>query len=270
MKSFAKHLLVFALFTGFCNYSLLATSSVNYSLAAPVEKNVTNNTALTSAKAKLIILTTNAWEYGDKVLIFNKQGVASVFKNQNTLSKVLKWTFVGADQYLELSSDDGQSIKTYELLLSEEGRLELSNIEDAADHIDAVDSAGNLAMLEAKRKILGTWKSNIYAKEVMEQLESKLQQSIVSASFQYELSSDGTFNKSIAINGETIKTYTGLWQVSKDATMLILHFGKQSFQSVAIPIKYYQTDELVLDQTGLMQQLLSLNGEEYTFFFNKQ
>lgn len=222
-------------------------------------------------------LLDSVWFDGYRLFIFNKTGFVTVFAADNKKVDYLSWDLqlIGNEAYLTLSQAAG-AIE----------RFRLTRINNDLQWIDLLN--GNLLDIDAmpipnldrwettKGNLVGTWCSNIYPAEVIEDMETNNHETkiISSATFKYEFLPDGRFAKTIYINAQERKVQAiGFWELAFDANSLIIHVeeGKSDYKSYCVEIKHLSFDELVLNQaaaTSKLEDQICANSK--MFYFNKQ
>jgi hypothetical protein len=217
-------------------------------------------------------LVNSIWQVSGQEFIFNESGLVSV-KEAQTSWKTYTWDLEVESSFFYLSLYDGRCDKVV-YRLEREGEIYrwMNTTTNTIVKMDSKPTQYNENMMTARRSLVGNWSSRFFPKKVIKVLEDENQVSIISADFNYVLSEDGTFKKTIFLNQEKYSTVNGLWEVSSDGNTLILHIqGKDcNYQTVEADIKLLSMDELVLDQalaTMSIEKQICQNKE--TFFYNK-
>lgn len=252
--------------------SLTATNSPTSTRLLSTIDSVTKVDAKSSiVQAVEANLVNHIWESEEGTFLFNAKGVVSQIQQNNHLHA--QWWNVYAENgkaYLKLYSKSGETI--YQIATDDKTNwIVLSNNQVLAMKATPIKEA--TTRTTAMQNLVGTWSSTMYPSNLIEDLEAVRKKSITSVDFRYAISQDGTFHKTLSVNGKLHQEMKGIWQLSADGNYFILHFdkGDHSFQTYIVKVKHLSWDELVLDEALVTCALESeLCGKMETFFFNKR
>ncbi|NJL74010.1 MAG: hypothetical protein HC892_02155 [Saprospiraceae bacterium] len=221
-------------------------------------------------------LLDSAWFDSSRLFIFNRTGFVTVLAEDNKKVDYLSWDLqlINNEAYLTLSQATGK-VERFRLVRANNHLQWIDMLNGTPLKIDAMPIPNLERWETTKSNLVGTWCSNIYPAEVIEDMETNNHETktISSATFKYEFLPDGRFVKTIYINAQERKVQAiGVWELAFDATSLIIHLeeGNAKYKSYCLEIKHLSFDELVLDQaaaTSKLEDQICANSK--TFYFNK-
>ncbi len=216
-------------------------------------------------------LVSHIWESANTTYLFHERGLVSQITN-GSHTQVQWWEVYAEDgqAYLKLYSEKGET--RFQITAQDNTQwVALANNTPLAMKATPIHAA--TARTTAMRNLVGTWSSTMYPSHLIAHMESEQGKSIVSVDFRYSIKANGTFQKTLRVNGAVHQAKAGIWQLSADGNYFILHFDNEdkSFQTYVVKVKHLSLDELVLDQALVTCELESkICGQMNTFFFNKR
>jgi hypothetical protein len=124
-----------------------------------------------------------------------------------------------------------------------------------------------------KNKLVGIWSSSVFSNQVIQDLASAGETSVMTALLEYDFKANGQFTKTIYLNKEVKNKIQGEWQLSEDGKYVLLQFQDKdgTYYGFSAEIKYFFYDELVLNHPSINPTDWEAMTEVawHSFFFNK-